>query len=194
MLLPTVNKRLRKLIPGELLGCVHCATTCISLLVLFVLWTPSNVTLWHCEGWARALVLVAFYLSWLALFYSLYLTGMGYQTGVQPWWYWVRNRKPPARKFEPTSLYRWMRHPVYLSFLGLIWFTPHMTLDHALLTAVWTVYIYVGSYLKDQRLVRYIGQPYRDYAREVTGFPVIGFGPWGKLHAEPGRTEQLHTV
>lgn len=125
-------------------------------------------------------MLAAFYGSWVGLFYSLYLTRIGYQTGVLPWLCWLKNRKPPRREFQPKSLYRWMRHPVYLSFLGLIWFTPNMSFDHAVLTIVWTAYIYIGSYLKDKRLEHFIGDPYREYARQVTGFPLIGFGPWGR--------------
>ena len=179
LLVPAVNKWMRRSFPGELLGCVHCLTTCFSLLVLFRLWTPSHAAIWQMHGTAEQLMLLGFYGSWVALFYSLYLTGMGYQTGLLPWWCWVNGKKVPMRKFEPTSLYRFMRHPVYLSFLGLIWFTPHMTMDHAMLTIVWTAYIYVGSYMKDKRLEHFIGAPYRDYASRVTGFPLIGFGPWG---------------
>jgi protein-S-isoprenylcysteine O-methyltransferase Ste14 len=180
LLLPSVNKRLRRHLPSELLGCVHCIATCVSLLVLFEMWTTSSNSIWRLDGALEAVMLVGFYGFWIALIYSLYLTGMGYQTGMLPWLCWMRGVRPPIRKFEPQSLYRWMRHPVYLSFLGLIWFTPNMTLDHAVLTIVWTAYIYVGSYLKDKRLERFIGQPYRDYSRQVAGFPIIGFGPWGR--------------
>lgn len=179
LLLPAVNKSMRRSIPSELLGCVHCLATCISLLVLFRLWTPSSNTIWNFSGLAEQVMLLGFYGSWVALFYSLYLTGLGYQTGVLPWWCWLQRKKVPLRKFEPQSLFRFMRHPVYLSFLGLIWFTPRMTIDHAVLTIVWTAYIYVGSYLKDKRLERFIGDPYREYSSRVTGFPLIGFGPWG---------------
>ncbi len=183
LLLPWVNKRMRSVLPSEFLGCVHCIATCVSLLVLFRMWTTSNQSLWHLEGKWEAAVLVGFYGSWVALFYSLYLSGMGYQTGLLPWMCWMRGVKPPVRKFEPRSLFRWMRHPVYLSFLGLIWFTPNMSLDHVILTIVWTAYIYLGSYLKDKRLEHFIGQPYREYSKQVTGFPVIGFGPWGRRSA-----------
>ena len=75
-----------------------------------------------------------------------------------------------------TGAFRSMRHPVYMSFLGLIWFTPVMTLDHAILTAVWTLYIYAGSYFKDRRLMQFIGSPYYEYGRRISGFPLIGIG------------------
>ena len=83
----------------------------------------------------------------------------------------------PRRPFQATSVYRVLRHPVYLSFLGLIWFTPVMSLDHAVLTAVWTVYIFVGSVLKDQRLLFYLGSSYQDYMTRVPGYPGMLAGP-----------------
>jgi len=81
----------------------------------------------------------------------------------------------PRRGFAERGAYRFLRHPVYLSFLGLIWFTPRMTLDHALLTGIWTVYIFLGSWLKDRRLTFYLGDKYRSYAAAVPGYPLVPF-------------------
>jgi protein-S-isoprenylcysteine O-methyltransferase Ste14 len=74
-----------------------------------------------------------------------------------------------------------MRHPVYLSFLGLIWFVPTVTLDRALLIAVWTVYVFVGSYLKDRRLQHYLGPTYREYQARVPGYPGMIAGPLARV-------------
>ena len=123
----------------------------------------------------------AFYASWLALFYSLNLTGLGYQTGWTPWWYWVRGKQIPARRFEPRGAYLLLRHPVYLSFLGLIWFVPVMTADRAVLTATWSVYIFCGSWLKDQRLIHFLGDRYLQYQAEVPGYPGLTFGPLARV-------------
>ncbi len=180
LLYPPVTRHMKTYIPGGLHGCIHCCATCISLLLLISNWSVSEAVIWDLKGPAERLMLCAFYGAWIGLFYSLYLTGLGYQTGLLPWYWWLRDMKPSVRKFEIKGAFRWMRHPVYLSFLGLIWFTPRMTMDHAILTLVWTLYVYVGSYLKDRRLAMFIGQPYREYAARVTGFPLIGFGPWGK--------------
>ena len=127
---------------------------------------------------------LGFYASWIALFYSLYCSGIGYQTGLTQAWYWYRRTKQPTRKFSDKGEFRYMRHPVYLSFLGLIWFTPHMTWENITLTLIWTVYIFLGSYLKDRRMLLYLGEEYRAYASRVPGYPVFGFGPMGRLADE----------
>jgi len=176
LLAPPTSKYLRQWIPAGLLGCVHCMVSCVTLLLMFRFWGKSTVEVWHATGWAETAMLVGFYGSWVALLYSLYWTGFGYQTGLTQWWYWFRKSPPPQRAFVTTGAFRYMRHPVYMSFLGLIWFTPVMTLDHAILTGVWTLYIYAGSYFKDRRLLRFIGEPYLEYGRRISGFPIIGFG------------------
>jgi len=82
-----------------------------------------------------------------------------------------------ARPFAAQGVYRFLRHPVSLSFLGLVWLVPVATLDRAVLIAVWTVYIYVCSVLKEQRLLFYLGDEYRLHQAEVPGYPGMPFGP-----------------
>ena len=182
LLLPAVRSRLVKGgIPGPLYGCFFCVATCLTLLLTILCWQPTAVVLWRWPAPLGTFIAWAFVASWGALFYSLYLTGLGWQTGFTPWWRWVRGQRPPARPFVPQSVYRFLRHPVYLSFLGLVWFVPVVTLDRAVLIAVWTVYIYVGSVLKDRRLLFYLGDEYRRYQSEVPGYPGMPFGPLARV-------------
>ncbi|HVU87554.1 MAG TPA: hypothetical protein VHD36_09540 [Pirellulales bacterium] len=169
LLLPAVRRRLTRAIPAPFYGCFYCVVTCASLWLIFVAWQPHSTVLWRATGLGQGLVTAAFLGSWVALFYSLHLTGLGYQTGWTPWWHWLRGRPQPPRAFEPRGAYLWLRHPVYLSFLGLIWFTPTMTADHAVLTGVWTTYVFIGSCLKDARLLFYLGDRYRTYQAAVPG-------------------------
>lgn len=195
LMLPAVKRYLQTLIRPEFYGLFYCVITCVSLLIMFALWQPSPTTLWAFEGSAAAVVRAAFFASWGALFYSLHLTGLGYQTGLTPWIYWLRHQKLPRRDFVPHGVYKWMRHPVYLSFLGLIWFTPRMALDHAVLTGIWTVYIFVGSHLKDERLAYYLGNSYRKYQAAVSGYPLIGFGELGRRpFVEGNELRDTHTA
>ena len=180
LLLPATRSYLSRFMPSQLFGSLFAAATCVGLWLMFGYWRESAQEIWNLSGWSRILVLGGFYASWVALFYSLSLTGLGYQTGWTQWVFWLRRQSLPRREFSERGAYRWLRHPVYLSFLGLIWFTPRMTADHALLTAVWTAYILVGSHLKDRRLAYYLGDTYREYASRVPGYPGFVFGPLGK--------------
>ena len=136
-------------------------------------------------SFAATLVAWAFVASWAALFYSLSITGLGWQTGWTPWWRWVRGQRPPPRPFVVRGAYRFLRHPVSLSFLGLVWFVPVVTLDRAVLIAVWTGYIFAGSVLKDRRLLFFIGEEYRSYQSEVPGYPGVPMGPLARILLSP---------
>ncbi len=182
LLLPPVRRSLSpRLIPQAFYGCFYCVVTCIVLLTTILAWQPSDVVVW---AWPLALspwVTAAFIGCWGLLLYSLHLTGLGYQTGLTPWWRWVRGLPQERREFRPRGAYCILRHPVYLSFLGLVWFTPVVTLDRAVLIAIWTAYIYVGSVLKDRRLAFFIGDQYREYQALVPGYPGMPAGPLARV-------------
>lgn len=181
-LLPAVRRRLvGPVIRSHLYGCFYCALTCAALLVTILGWQKSDVVVWAAPDWLAAWITAAFVASWALLLYSLHLTGLGHQTGFTSWWRWARGRPPARREFVTGGLYGILRHPVYLSFLGLVWFTPVITLDRAVLIAIWTAYIFVGSVLKDRRLLHFIGDPYRVYQARVPGYPGWPLGPLGRI-------------
>ncbi|NDC64285.1 MAG: hypothetical protein EBZ59_09960, partial [Planctomycetia bacterium] len=154
LLVPAVRRRI---VSGGLgpafYGCFYCVATCLVLLATIGAWRPSGIVAWAWPDRLRPVVDAAFVASRGALLWSLHLTGLGWQTGWTPWWRWVRGLPPARRDFAPRAAYRFLRHPVSLSFLGLIWFVPVVTLDRAVLIAVWSAYISVGSVLKDRRLL-----------------------------------------
>lgn len=186
LLYPAVRGRLTEWISAPHYGCFFCTATCLSLLATIFAWQPVGPAWWVLpEPW-HSLVGLAYLGSWWLLLYSIRLTGFGWQSGATPWWRWVRQQPPPERPVVMHGLYRWLRHPVYLGFLGLIWFTPVMTADRALLCGLWTLYVFVGSTLKDRRLEYFLGERYRDYAARVPGYPGIPFGPLARRVSEVG--------
>lgn len=188
LLHPRMRQWLRRWIRPEFYGLFFCASTCGSLLLAIGLWQRNTSLQWRLEGPAAAVATGAFFASWAALFYSLWLSGIGYQTGLTPWWHWLRRRPLTRRRFRPRGLYHWFRHPVYLSFLGLLWFTPMVTADRLVLVGVWTAYVAVGSWLKDRRLEHYLGRRYRIYESLVPGYPFVPGGPLGRIPLDKLRT------
>jgi protein-S-isoprenylcysteine O-methyltransferase Ste14 len=181
LLRPGVRDRLTRWIPSALFGCFFCAVACAGLLLIVEAWQTTPGVVWRLHGAARSAVRVGYLLSWAGLLYSISLTGFGYQTGWTNWWAWMHGREIPVRKFEPRGAYLLLRHPVYMSLLAMVWLNPDLTLDRALFGTVWTVYIFLGSYLKDRRLSYYLGEVYRRYQTRVPGYPFILFGPLARL-------------
>jgi hypothetical protein len=157
---------------------------------MFACWTTSPTIWWEFTGVARVLIQTAWYGSWVLLIYGLWLGGFGHQTGATAWWNWVRHRPQQTRPFDPRGAFLWIRHPAYLGFIGLVWFTPVITADRGLLIVSWTLYVLIGSWLKDERLAYYIGEPYRLYQSRVPGYPGVFIGPLAKRPLEPAATDE----
>ena len=61
------------------------------------------------------------------------------------------------------GLYRYVRHPLYTSGLLFIWLTPEMTLNRLVLYVSLTIYILIGAYFEERKLVREFGEEYLAY-------------------------------
>jgi len=81
---PDDSTKLRKWMPGEFHGAFFCICTCVSLLLIFAFWRGSSTVIWHLTGALAAVMIGGFYLSWVALLYSISLTGLIFQTVPQP--------------------------------------------------------------------------------------------------------------
>ena len=108
LLLPKVRQGTTRWVPPAFFGLLYCTVTCASLLVLMGCWRTSPRIVWQFEGLAAQALDGGFYASWGILFYSLSLTGLGYQTGWTPWWRWLHRQPQPRREFHPRGIYRWL--------------------------------------------------------------------------------------
>lgn len=66
-----------------------------------------------------------------------------------------------------TGFYGLVRHPLYLFGLIFLWLTPSMTVNQLTVSAVLTIYLFVGAILEERRLVRDFGAVYEDYRRDT---------------------------
>ena len=75
------------------------------------------------------------------------------------------------------GMYQWVRHPLYTAGLALIWLSPSMTINTLSLYIGFTIYIIVGAYVEERKLVEEYGDEYLRYQERtpmlIPGFPTV---------------------
>ena len=65
------------------------------------------------------------------------------------------------------GLYRWVRHPLYTAGLVFIWLVPVMSANLLALNIGLTLYLVVGAYFEERKLLREYGEAYAEYQRRT---------------------------
>ncbi len=68
-----------------------------------------------------------------------------------------------SKRFSNPSLYRFVRHPLYIGWFITFWATPDMTQGHLLLAVVTTAYILVAIPIEERDLLDVLGDDYREW-------------------------------
>lgn len=83
----------------------------------------------------------------------------------------IEEEKPG--RLVTKGFYRYMRHPLYTFGLLFLWLSPSVSVNSFVLYASLTIYIFVGVYFEERKLLREFGQEYADY-KSVTPMIVPG--------------------
>jgi protein-S-isoprenylcysteine O-methyltransferase Ste14 len=142
-----------------------CSGVCLTALVLA--WQPTTYFFFRLQGPAR----------WLSAAIALlavagFAWGAGSLRGFDPFGTLplkaaLRGTAAPSCTLAVRGPYRYVRHPLYLFMLLLIWSTPRFSTDQLLFNALWTAWIIVGARLEERDLLADFGQDYRQYQASV---------------------------
>ena len=89
-------------------------------------------------------------------------------------------------KLEVKGLYRYVRHPLYLFGLLIIWLIPLMTWNILAFNLGATLYILIGIQFEERKLLKEFGQAYADYQRRV---PMLI--PWTRTGSHPNNMPKI---
>ena len=91
--------------------------------------------------------------------------------GMRQVWVNLKGEKYQDLGFRVSGLYRIVRHPIQVGFLIAFWATPTMTVGHLYCALITTAYIFFAvKALEERDLVRELGDKYRNYMSQVSGF------------------------
>jgi len=97
-------------------------------------------------------------LAAVLLLFSFLQTGPLSFVGLSQFW---EGEKPSM--LVTDGMYRLVRHPLYLFSLLFLWLSPVMTLNQLVFYTSLTVYIFIGAYFEERKLLREFGASYAEY-------------------------------
>ncbi len=161
------RQRLAHFFSEEYQGALYAIASGIVLLAVIVLWQKSAPAFWVSHGVFRWSFYVVYLLSFTGFIRGTRALKVFDPYGLRPILGRLRGRKPRPMLFVVRGPYRWVRHPLYLFMILMIWSCPDLTSDRLLFNALWTVWIVIGSILEERDLVLEFGDVYREYQRKV---------------------------
>jgi methanethiol S-methyltransferase len=160
------RRRVTRVVAPVLYRAVYSLASGVALLTLIVLWQPTGRLLGEsgAAAWASRVAVVISIAGFVWAFRSLApLDPFGVQVAVAK----AGHDTAAVGPLRIAGAYRWVRHPLYLSGLVMIWAQPAPSADRLLFNALWTSWIVLGCFLEERDLVRDFGESYRGYQSEV---------------------------
>lgn len=166
---PAFKKKWTKIIPAPIERSTYVLFASLVLIVLFYGWQPIQITIWDLSH--SVVGDVFFYLSllgWGLLLISTFLINHFELFGLRQVYQYARKNKESRKlAFRAPVFYKFVRHPIYFSFLIAFWFAPVMTVGHLIFTLGMTAYIFIGIYHEERDLINEFGDKYRTYRSQV---------------------------
>lgn len=107
-------------------------------------------------------------LAVIGLVIGVMQTGVTKFLGIQQWLSYDPQRTTPLpEKLVLTGLYRWVRHPLYTCTYLFLWLTPVMTWNLLALNLGVTIYMYIGTFFEERKLVEQFGKDYEEYRAQT---------------------------
>ena len=142
----------------------------LSLLpILWLMWILPNAVVYLIPAPWKYLMLVGQGIAAFLLLYGVLQTDtlsfVGLRQLVEP------GSKPGT--LVTSGLYRFVRHPLYSAGLLFLWLTTTMTINQLIVYISATIYIFIGAYFEERKLLREYGSAYAEY-KSVTPMIIPG--------------------
>jgi methanethiol S-methyltransferase len=189
---PAFKRWLTRFVPEAAERSTYVLVSSIAMVALFVYWEPIGGVVWSVSAGAGRTSLIALYtFGWALLLYTTFLIDHFDLFGLTQVWRRLRKQSYRAPQFHTPSLYRLVRHPLYIGWLIIFWAAPVMTVAHLVFALITTAYIVIAIQFEERDLTGAFGDSYVAYRRR-TPMLVPRFWPAAGNQTRPARSSQAN--
>ena len=175
---PAFKRWWTRIIPDVAERSTYVLLSSLALAALYFLWEPIGGVVWSATpGVARETIIGLYVSGWALLLYVTFLIDHFDLFGLKQVWRRLCRMTYRAPMFRTPSLYKLVRHPLYIGWLMIFWAAPTMTSAHLVFALATTAYILIAIRWEERDLESAFGQVYADYKSRT---PMIVPRLWGR--------------
>jgi protein-S-isoprenylcysteine O-methyltransferase Ste14 len=168
---PAFKRVWTRIIPEPIERSTYVLISCVVTFLLMWQWRGIDQVVWNVrQPLPRAILWGLFAVGWLLVPLASLLINHFDLFGTRQVWLYLRGRAYQALPFRVPSLYKHVRHPLYVGWMIAFWATPTMTTSHLLFAGVLTGYMVLAALLEERDLIAHFGRQYEEYRRSVPMF------------------------
>jgi protein-S-isoprenylcysteine O-methyltransferase Ste14 len=162
---PAFKRWWTRFVPEAVERSTYVLLSSLALVALFAWWQPMGGVVWNSTGTIRSAIIALYLLGWALLLYTTFLIDHFDLFGLKQVWRRVRGEAYVPPQFYTPSLYKVVRHPLYIGWLTIFWAAPTMTVAHLVFALATTAYILIAIRFEEHDLVDAFGERYVSYRR-----------------------------
>ena len=168
----------KRIVPEAAERSTYVLVSSLALAALYVFWQPIGGVVWDAPAGAmRSGVVLLYLFGWALLLYTTFLIDHFDLFGLKQVWRRLAQRPYRAPVFRTPSLYKLVRHPLYIGWLTIFWAAPTMTAAHLIFALATTAYILIAIRWEEHDLEVAFGAVYSDYKDRT---PMLVPRLWGR--------------
>lgn len=153
-----------RIIPHPIERSTFVLATCAAMITMFWQWRPLGGVIWDIGSDTGRLVMMSLYAFGFGLvLVSTFLIDHFDLFGMRQVWLELTGKPYTHQPFQINSLYRYVRHPLYLGFMIAFWAAPTMTAARLFFAVVTTAYILTAIRFEEKDLITDHGDAYIYY-------------------------------
>ncbi len=139
------------------------------MILLMWQWQPMVGVVWRVENAVGVLILWSLFgIGWFSIVLTSFMINHFDLFGTRQVYLHLLGRDYTQLEFKTRGFYKYTRHPLMVGWLIAFWCTPDMTVGHLVFAIGTTVYILIAIQIEERDLVRFHGEAYENYRRQVS--------------------------